>query len=99
LWGYKSKLPGRIQRKNELNDLLNSFNLSSIISFPTRITKNSRTAIDNIFIDIIKVDNFITSPFSNGLSDHDGQILEISIHNSVCREKYFPKNKDEIKMI
>jgi hypothetical protein len=74
--------------KNELNYLLNSFNLSSIIYFPTRITKNSRTAIDNIFIDIIKVEKFITSPLSNGLSDHDAQILEIYIHNSnsVCRE-------------
>jgi hypothetical protein len=69
-----------------LNDLLNSFSLSSIISFPTRITKNSRTAIDNIFIDIIKVENFITSPLSNGLSDHDAQIIEVYIHNSVCRE-------------
>jgi hypothetical protein len=48
--------------------------------------KNSRTAIDNIFIDIIKVENFITSPLSNGLSDHDAQTLEIYIHNSVCKE-------------
>jgi hypothetical protein len=50
--------------------------------------KNSRTAIDNIFIDITKVENFITSPLSNGLSDYDAQILEIYeyIHNSVCRE-------------
>jgi hypothetical protein len=73
------------KEKNELNNLLNSFNLSSIISFSTRITKNSRI-IDNIFIDIIKVENFITSPLSNGLSNHDAQILEIYIHNSVCRE-------------
>jgi hypothetical protein len=67
--------------KNELNDLLNSYNLDSIIQFPTRITNNSRTAINNIFLDITKFVNFKISSLSNGLSDHDAQMLEIYINN------------------
>jgi exonuclease III len=65
------------KEKNELNDLLNSYNLDSIIQFPTRITNNSRTTIDNIFLDTTKFVNFIISALSNGLSDHNAQMLAI----------------------
>jgi hypothetical protein len=37
-------------------------------------------------IDITKFVNFITTPLSNGLSDHDAQILEIYIKNLNCKE-------------
>jgi hypothetical protein len=70
-----------LRKKDKLNDLLNSYNLYSVIHFPTRITKNSKTAIDNIFLDFTKMGNFTTSPVSNGLSDHDAQIIEICIKN------------------
>jgi hypothetical protein len=46
------------KEKKELNDLLNSYNLNSIIQFPTRITKNSSTAIDNIFLDYHPICSF-----------------------------------------
>jgi hypothetical protein len=65
------------KEKHELNALLNSYNLKSIIQFPTRITKNSSTAIDNIFLDITKFVHFRISPVPNGLSDHDAQMLDI----------------------
>jgi hypothetical protein len=46
--------------------------------------------IDNIFIDITRVSNFMTSPKINGLSDHDAQTLEIYTKNFDCK-------KDSIK--
>jgi hypothetical protein len=74
------------KEKNELNDLLHSYNLDSIVQFPTRIANNSKTSIDNIFLDTTKLANFIISPFLNGLSDHDAQMLEIFINKLNCNK-------------
>jgi len=49
--------------------------LYSTVNFPTRISNCSSTAINNIFIDKFKNTNFTIKPLSNGLSDHDAQIL------------------------
>ncbi len=38
--------------KHQLDNLLLSYNLYSIIDFPTRVQNTSATAIDNIFIDV-----------------------------------------------
>jgi hypothetical protein len=65
--------------------MVNSYNLVSVIHFPTRTIKNSRTTIDNIFLDKTKPANFATFPLLNGLSDHDAQILEIYLHNLNCK--------------
>jgi hypothetical protein len=73
------------KEKLELNNLLNSYNLVSIVHFPTRITSNSRTLIDNIFIDTTKIVNFATFSLSSGLSDHDAQRLEICLQNLNCK--------------
>jgi hypothetical protein len=62
-----------------LDSLLASYDLYSIVDFPTRIDNCSSTAIDNIFIDKYKNPNFTTNPLLNGLSDHDAQIL--ILHN------------------
>ena len=64
-------------KKNELNRILQSFNLSSIVNVPTRISPNSSSTIDNFFIDNLYINEFDISPSINGLSDHDGQILKI----------------------
>ena len=39
------------ERKNQLDNLLLSYNLTSIITFPTRLQNTSTTAIDNMFLD------------------------------------------------
>jgi arginine deiminase len=70
--------------KLQLDTLLASYNLYSIVDFPTRISNCSSNAIDNIFIDISKDTNYTIKPLPNGLSDHDAQILtfhNIKIHN------------------
>jgi hypothetical protein len=61
----------------QLKALFNTFNLSSIINFPTRICASTSTAIDNIFIDISKYDYHTVSSLHNGLSDHEAQLLTI----------------------
>jgi hypothetical protein len=59
--------------------------LSNIVNFPTRIDNKSSTAIDIIFIDKHKVNNYSIIPVVNGLSDHDAQLLllnNLKIQNS-----------------
>jgi hypothetical protein len=62
-------------RKSRLNALLKTYNLQSVINFPTRIQNHSITAIDNIFIDASKMGNYSVTPIINGLSDHDAQLI------------------------
>jgi hypothetical protein len=64
-------------RKNQLNSLLNSYNLFSTVDFPTRIQNKSRSAIDNIFIYYSRLGTFSLAPICNGISDHDAQLILI----------------------
>jgi hypothetical protein len=66
------------KRKNLLDSLLASYNLTSTVYFPTRIQNNSFTSIDNIYINVSKFDDYIISPLVNRLSDHDAQLITIN---------------------
>jgi len=71
--------------KHILDSPLASFGLFSTVEFPTRISYQSCTQIDNVFINIYNHD-FSVHPLINGLSDHDGQIKTfLNIANSVPR--------------
>ena len=71
-------------KKTLLDSLLASYNLTSTVYFPTRLQNNSATAIDNIFIDTSKFDNYGILAIINGLSDHDAQLITINdIHLKV----------------
>jgi hypothetical protein len=61
----------------------------SIVNFPTRIQWNSAKAIDNIFIDIMRKDDYSTSPIINGLSDHDAQSITLNKININLYAKQF----------
>jgi len=54
-------------KKNQLDALLNSYNLFSTTDFPTRIYSDSNSAIINIFIDITRVNNCEVFPLINRL--------------------------------
>jgi hypothetical protein len=58
----------------ELDAMLIFINLSGTVYFPTRIHNQSRSAIDNIFIDVSKFENYTIYPRFIGLSDHDAQL-------------------------
>jgi hypothetical protein len=64
-------------RKSQLNSLLNSYNLFSIVNFSTRIWNTSKSAIDNLFIDYSRLATFYITPIPNGISDHDAQLILI----------------------
>jgi hypothetical protein len=55
--------------------LLQTYNLTSVVNFPTPIQHDSVTSTDNIFIDITKAGNYSIKPVINGLSDHDAQAI------------------------
>ena len=79
--------------KFQLDCLLASYNLSSLVDFPTRITGNTSTAIDNIFIDRIKNNDYTAEPMINGLSDHDAQILVLYNINVSNQETSFARRQ------
>jgi len=63
------------EKKNQLDNLLLSYNLINIINFPMRVQNTSATAIDNIFLDVSEFESYTVTPVLNGLSD---QLLVIS---------------------
>jgi exonuclease III len=62
-------------RKKQLETLLQTYNLTSRVYFPTRSQKNSATIIDNIFIDMVRKQDHYIYPKMNALSDHDAQLM------------------------
>jgi thymidine kinase len=70
-------------KKVKLEDVLSSFNLRSIITFPTRIGANLNTIIDNIFIDERQFTDYEVFSVSNGLSNHEAQLLIVYLQ-SLC---------------
>jgi len=75
-------------RKNFLDSVLASFNLFSTVKFPTRIFKDTSTQIDNIYVNIYKFD-FSVYPVTNGLSDHDAQIMALTdISTSIPKQSF-----------
>jgi len=80
---------GESANKLKLNSLLASCNLHSTVDFRTRITSSSSTAIDNIFINKHLNIGFSIRSCSNGLSDHDAQILTL---NGIITHKFPARN-------
>ena len=68
--------------------MLQTYNLTAIVTFSTRSQGTSSTTIDNIFIDKSKIPNYTVSPFLNGLSDHDAQLLIIKDINLQSQGHY-----------
>lgn len=69
-----------VLNKNEcykkLINILNIYEMTYLVDFPTRVTEHSGTAIDNFFTNIesknLKVTGLVTQ-----ISDHDGQLMEL----------------------
>jgi hypothetical protein len=62
-------------RKSQLDAIMCSYNLTGIVTFPTRVDISTSTTIDNFFIDISRIGKYDIYPLVNGLSDHDAQLL------------------------
>lgn len=59
-------------------NILKSHSFNYLVDFPTRVTANTSTAIDNILTNFDKSLSRVTGVVT-ALSDHDGQILELKI--------------------
>ena len=81
-------------RKRQLDSVLRTYNLTAIVTFPTRSQGISSTTIDNILIDTSEILNCTVSPFFNGLSDHDAQILTIKDTNLQSQGHYVYTTKN-----
>ena len=75
-------------RKRQLDSLLQTYNLTAIVTFPTRSQGTTSTTIDNIFIDNSKIPNYTVPPFFNDLSDHGAQLLIIKDTNLLSQGHY-----------
>jgi len=64
-------------KKTQLDRILQSYNLNSIVNFPTIISFHSCSIIDNFFIDNSYSNKFDIIPLINGLSDHNAQLLTL----------------------
>ena len=58
-------------RKKQLDSMLQMYNVTAIVYFPTRLKGRSSIMIDNIFLDTLKISIYTVLHFLNGLSDHD----------------------------
>jgi hypothetical protein len=65
------------EKKNQLDNLLHTYNITSIITSPMRLQNTSATATDNMFLDTTRLEEYTEIPISNGLTDHDAQLLTI----------------------
>jgi hypothetical protein len=72
-------------KKVKLEDILSSYNLSSIITFPTRIGPNTSTIIDNIFIDELQFTDYEIFSVSNVSSDHEAQLLIVHLQTPIIK--------------
>ena len=59
------------EKRNQLDNLLLSFNLTNIINFPSRVLSTSAPEVDNVFIDISQFVSYTTTSILSGLSDDD----------------------------
>jgi hypothetical protein len=57
-------------RRSQLEALLQSYNLTNVVNFPTRILHNTATSIDNNFIDVTKGGNYSVLGFQIVMPRH-----------------------------
>jgi hypothetical protein len=87
---FNINYPSQNDMRKQLDAMLISYNLTSIVDFPTRVQNNSCTEIDNIFINALHSSNFLITPMTNGLADNDAHLLtitEINLTKQTCPTK------------
>ena len=65
-----------LPKRQQLASVLAICNLIGTVHFPARIISGSILATDNIFID--KTSNYTGSPFINGVSNHNAQVINLN---------------------
>lgn len=70
-------LADNCSKRQQLDNLLATYNLISTVRLPTRSTNGTISAIDNMFIDKSHISKYTVCSFINGLSDHDAQVTKL----------------------
>jgi hypothetical protein len=65
-------------RTSQLEALLKTYNLTSVVNFSTRTQQNSATLLT---ISLLTLPKWGTCPIINGLSDHDAQSITLHSFN------------------
>jgi hypothetical protein len=65
---------------DRLCNILKQYNMKYLVDFPTRVTTECESAIDNIITNLPKI-NLSIEGIITELSDHDAQLLKINIQN------------------
>jgi exonuclease III len=76
------------KKKRQLDAMLQSYNLSAIVHFPTRVQNQSSMTVDNTFVYTHKFINYSVCPLYNRLSDHDAQMIFINNINLQIQNSY-----------
>jgi hypothetical protein len=91
-------------KKEQIQRMLNTYNLIQVIDFPTRICPSTVLLIDNLSLDRRRKDKFQLYPVLNCLPDHYGQILKlvnlqvkVQNKNKACKYKVRQINEETIK--
>ncbi|GFG34228.1 hypothetical protein Cfor_09168 [Coptotermes formosanus] len=81
-------------KKLQLDSLLASYNLYRTVIFPTRISGNLASLIDNTFINTSNHTDYIICSVVNGLSDHNAQLLNLDkiITQTECTSTHNVRN-------
>jgi hypothetical protein len=81
-------------KKDQLYNILHSFNLSNIVNVPTRVGTNSFSTTENVYMDNLYLNKFDIIPLINGLSDCDAQLLTIQFVQKRNKDRctYFKQN-------
>jgi len=73
-----------------LKDTLAAHNFKHLVNFPTRVTENTESAIDNVFINFLPNSMQIIG-LNTQISDHDAQLLTFEIPNKNINSKPITK--------
>jgi hypothetical protein len=76
----------KVIKKNQLDNVLQSCNLSSTVNFPAGIGPKSFSTIDHVFLDNSYLNKFDIILLINVLSNHDAQILTIQFVQKHSKE-------------
>jgi hypothetical protein len=79
-------------KRQQLDNLLATYNLVSTVEFPARIANGCTSIINNIYIDKIYTGRYIACPVINGLSDHDAQLIKLE-------NIFMQKKANEVKIV
>jgi endonuclease/exonuclease/phosphatase family metal-dependent hydrolase len=75
-------------KKQQLSQLLDSYNIPHLVNFPTSFQQNHISAIDNIFVNNVRLQQCNILPIHNVLSDHDEQCLLLKNKNKKISDQY-----------